>query len=289
MKVFLLALLFAAPMPVMASTLTEIRGCTLVATNWADGDSFRIRTPTGEEHTARLYGADCLEWHVTDDSDARRLRAQRRYFGITKVGGSPAASIKLGKHYGELAAKEITNALAKPFVIYSSFADARGDGKYQRIYAFVTTADGKDLAEHLVSLGLARAFGVSRKTYDGRSREEYRAHLADVELLAARKSLGVWSKTEWENLPNERRDQRLEDEEFDLATGTATLDDGEKLNPNTAARDELMRLPGIGETLANRIIEERPYSSAQDLSTVNGIGDETLKKIRIFLDFTPAK
>jgi hypothetical protein len=48
----------------------------------ADEDSFQIQTPEGQEHTIRLYGADCIEWHVSDDSDARRLRAQRRYFGI---------------------------------------------------------------------------------------------------------------------------------------------------------------------------------------------------------------
>ena len=46
--------------------LTEIKGCTLVPTEWADGDSFLVKTPEGKEFTVRLYGADCLEWHVTD-------------------------------------------------------------------------------------------------------------------------------------------------------------------------------------------------------------------------------
>ncbi|MFV1994982.1 MAG: thermonuclease family protein [Verrucomicrobiales bacterium] len=171
-KFFALALLLSTSPAIAASSLEEIRDCTLVETDWADGDSFRVRTPLGQEHTVRLYGADCLEWHVTDSSDARRLRAQRRYFGITEVGGGPAGSIELAKQFGQQAAQEVAALLEKPFVIYSSFADARGDSRYQRVYAFVVTADGRDLAAHLVSAGLARAFGVSRKTFDGRTRDE---------------------------------------------------------------------------------------------------------------------
>jgi endonuclease YncB( thermonuclease family) len=38
---------------------------------WADGDSFEVQTADGSSHTLRLYGADCIEWHVTDETDAR--------------------------------------------------------------------------------------------------------------------------------------------------------------------------------------------------------------------------
>jgi len=41
-----------------------------------------------------------------------------------------------------------------------------------------------------------------------------------------------------------------------------------------------MKLPGVGETLANRIIEGRPYQSVEDLMQVSGIGANTLEKIR---------
>ncbi len=101
-----------------------------------------------------------MEWHVNDKTDAARLAAQRRYFGISEFGGSPKASMDAAKAIGQSAASETTRLLAKPFIVHTSFADARGGGKHKRIYAFVTTADGNDLAEHLVRLGLARAFGV---------------------------------------------------------------------------------------------------------------------------------
>lgn len=266
-----------------ANLLTEIKNCVLVPTEWADGDSFLVRTPKGDEHTVRLYGADCIEWHVTDESDARRLRAQRRYFGITETGGSPQESIRIAKEFGAAAAKEVRRFLKDPFTLHTAHSDARGDGKYKRIYGFIVTQGGADMSEHLVKQGLARAYGVSKETYDKRTRDEYRASLEDLELIAARSGNGVWSETIWGNLTSERFEQRLEDREIRMATGDAPFRDGEFLDPNVAARDELMRLPGIGESLANGIIEGRPYEKIDDLTRVNGIGDSTLAKIREFL------
>ncbi|MEO0413607.1 MAG: helix-hairpin-helix domain-containing protein, partial [Verrucomicrobiota bacterium] len=110
----------------------------------------------------------------------------------------------------------------------------------------------------MVGEGLARAFGVSRQCFDGRSRDEFRAGLSDLELLAAQQSIGVWSQTDWAGLIDQRRQQRMEDEELALATGNRNLNEGEVIDINTAARDRLMQLPRIGEMLANRIIEARP-------------------------------
>lgn len=55
------------------------------------------------------------------------------------------------------------------------------------------------------------------------------------------------------------------------------------LDPNTATRDQLESLPGIGPTLALRIVEgrsRRPYRRVDDLRRVRGIGDRTLARIR---------
>ena len=43
-----------------------------------------------------------------------------------------------------------------------------------------------------------------------------------------------------------------------------------------------MRLPGIGETLANRIIEKRPYARLTDLLEVEGIGPATYRRLKPF-------
>lgn len=59
------------------------------------------------------------------------------------------------------------------------------------------------------------------------------------------------------------------------------------VNINTADWPEFAQLPGIGETLARRIIESRqkdgPFDKPEDLRRVRGIGPKTLEKIRPFL------
>ena len=272
-------------------SLATLPNCSLVPADWADGDSFRIRTKDGKEHTVRLYGADCLEWHVNDEADARRLREQRQYFGISRTGNSPEASITAAKNLGKSAADRTNSLLAKPFTVHTAFTSALGDGRHPRIYAFITLSDGRDLAAVLVSDGLARAFGVYRQSHDGKSREEYRESLRDLELLAARHNRGIWALTNWDNLTEERRTQRADDADLDLASSPKASPKSSTplaINPNSASRDDLVKLPGVGEAMANRIIEGRPFQNANDLSRVPGIGPKTLEKLRPHLSFPPA-
>ena len=279
-------LLGAANIALADNLLQEFKNCQYVKTDWGDGDSFRVRTGEGKEFTVRLYGVDCVEWKVVDEADAERLRSQRRYFGISEVGGTGSGAIVLAREFGERGAIEVERILASPFSVHTTFADASGDARFERIYAFITTNDGKDVGEHLVSQGLARAYGVSRQTYDGRSRDEYRAALADLELIASRKGLGIWAHTDWEKLPLERREQLEDDEEIQMAIGKSVLEEGARIPVNLASSDELMRLPGIGETLALRIIEGRPYKEAAELMAVERLAENTIEKISPFLDFS---
>lgn len=268
-----------------AQKFTTWTQCKLVPAKWADGDSFEIQTAEGARHTIRLYGADCVEWHVSDESDARRLRAQRRYFGISEFGGSPQASIDAAKDLGKAAAGEVTKSLKQHFTVHTAMADARGDGRFKRVYGFVITSEGEDLAERLVRLGLARAFGVYREFPGGKSAGDYRAFLEDLEFQAAKRGVGAWAKTNWELLPAERQAERQESDELAMATGNSKLAPGAKINPNTAARDQLMLLPGVGEVTANRIIGARPFGNSNDMLNVEGIGPRMLKKLEPYLEF----
>jgi competence protein ComEA len=59
-------------------------------------------------------------------------------------------------------------------------------------------------------------------------------------------------------------------------TGTA------RISINNANATELDALPRVGPAIAQRIIENRPYNSVEDLLNVKGIGSKTLEQIRPF-------
>ncbi|MBN2027484.1 MAG: helix-hairpin-helix domain-containing protein [Actinobacteria bacterium] len=59
---------------------------------------------------------------------------------------------------------------------------------------------------------------------------------------------------------------------------------GERINLNTSSRSELEELPGIGPTLAERIIAYREkkggFSSVEELKQVSGIGEKKFEELR---------
>ncbi len=64
----------------------------------------------------------------------------------------------------------------------------------------------------------------------------------------------------------------------------------ERIDVNRATADELRRLPGIGATLSQRIIqtrEEKPFQSVEELRRVRGIGAKTLERLRPHVVIVP--
>ncbi|RJP58886.1 MAG: helix-hairpin-helix domain-containing protein [Candidatus Auribacter fodinae] len=58
---------------------------------------------------------------------------------------------------------------------------------------------------------------------------------------------------------------------------------------NTATVDELIKIPGVGTTLAKKIIvyrEEHPFKSVNELIEIKGIGERTFLQIRDYFVVT---
>lgn len=269
----LMALTLFSAIP--ASALQAITGCTLIDAPGNDGDSFRVRTPEDGEHIVRLYYADCPETTVGTETDARRVRDQTAYFGLPSHAETVA--------FGQQAADRVREALQEPFTIHTAFAHGGGRSAEGRIYAFVQTADGQDLAESLVREGLARAFGVRRETPEGVHHAEADQRMRDLELAAALGRKGVWARSDPERLIALRAERRAESAQLqeirdDLRATAAPT--GDPPNLNAAARDELLLLPGIGSVRAQMIIDHRPYNDFDDLLKIKGIGPATVNTLR---------
>lgn len=77
--------------------------------------------------------------------------------------------------------------------------------------------------------------------------------------------------------PVQIQSPKEDQEDFTVDSGT---DRNSRLNINTATKDELQALPGIGPVLADRIIafreEHGNFTSISQLTQVEGIGQERL-------------
>jgi competence protein ComEA len=63
----------------------------------------------------------------------------------------------------------------------------------------------------------------------------------------------------------------------------AKLAPGQKVNINTATKEQLEALPEIGPVKAQSIIEGRPYKKAEDIMKVKGIKEGTFNKVKDFI------
>jgi DNA uptake protein ComE-like DNA-binding protein len=255
---------------------TRLEHCRLVPNPGNDGDSFHARA-NEKEYIFRLYLVDAPE---TDAADPARLIEQAKHFTI---------SVPQVIELGERAKSFVQEKLAKPFTVYTRMANAMGRSNSERFYEFVQTKEG-DLGEQLIANGLARIYGRRVPPPGASSSTAERQKLKELEDEAKQHKLGGWAANiERSNAPTEssattRSSLSVPNTALPTASLPSTSKD-ERLFPakfdiNTATEKELRLIPGIGPVMARRIIDARPFRSADDLKKVNGIGDKKYESIR---------
>jgi len=266
-------LIFGGILPSFSADLQMFSNGRLINDPANDGDSFLVEA-NGKSFHVRLYFVDCPETLIAFTGDAQRVREQTRYFGLSDA--------KRTIHFGNEAKTFVDHVLVKPFTVHTAFASALGRSSKGRVYGFITTADGNDLASLLVKNGFARTYGMGRETFDGVSRDEMVKRLRDFEISAMLKRVGVWSESDPDRIAELRSKQRSEDRELQELRDQVTKAKSPQglVNLNTASEKELQSIKGIGPVLAKRIIAGRPYRTVDDLLKVKGISTKKLETIR---------
>ncbi len=266
--------------PARALDLQKFTDVRLIANPSNDGDSFVVQAGDRQLHL-RIYFADCPESVATTDADAKRVREQARYFGITDA--------KKVFEFGHTATAFTANLLTQPFTIYTAFASALGRSPGGRVYAFVVTRDGHDLAHALVAGGLARADGSKRDGRAGKGVEANQKELQGLELEAMLERRGAWAAMDAKEIARLRAEQQAEiqaDKELIKISAGKHAAAG-SVDLNTASARDLQSVSGIGPVLATKIMEGRPYKNVDELLRISGIGAKQLDKIRPALVVNP--
>ena len=224
-----------------------LEGCRLVETGARDGDSFHVRH-RDREYVFRLYFVDAPE---IDNTEPNRVEDQAAYFGVT-----PDQVLELGRDASRFTADQ----LRKEFTVVTRWQNAQGKGNFARFYG-VVLVDGKPLAAELVRHGLARIHGLRANWPDGPRSTKFANELKNLELAAREQRQGVWDDGRFPRTGPARKHSAI----VDL---------------NEASVGELAALPGIGKTLAERIIANRPYRGVDDLKKLKGFGNKMVERLR---------
>lgn len=110
-----------------------------------------------------------------------------------------------------------------------------------------------------------------------------------VIIIYSEYEVNNWLKTKQEEEYLQEKCQNSEESkiENDACISDNAIENNETLiNINTATKEELMTLSGIGETKALAIIsyrEKTPFTSIEDIKNVSGIGDSTYNEIKDYI------
>lgn len=172
------------PPPQTPAPWAKLTNCHLIGHSSNDGDSFQV-AHDGRRYVFRLFFVDTPETSNLKDLK-QRILDQRKVWGISR-----SELFELAEASTDFTA----NALARPFTVFTRWEDAMGSGRERRYFAFVETQQG-DLAELLVSAGLARIYGQKSDHPKGIPERNILRRLEQLQAEAKSARLGGWGMGE---------------------------------------------------------------------------------------------
>ncbi|MDQ6862027.1 MAG: helix-hairpin-helix domain-containing protein [Verrucomicrobiota bacterium] len=289
--------------------------CHLVPNKSNDGDSFHV-SAAGREYVFRLYFVDAPE---TDESFPERVADQAKYFGVTSAQATQVGD--LAKHFtngrlaraftvrtcmqdalgrsaqgrfyafigtdeGDLGELLVANGLARvhgtagqpvglasPHVEWQKLERLEREAKSQKVGGWGATS-GRMTARLPTAPTRSGA-----DSFDAWFHPEKLASRTEATTIAGPTPTPFGVQGAW---PFAKPGATPAPVAKPNASASSAHAANEKLDPNAASSSELIAIRGIGPVLAARIIEARPFESADDLRKVKGIGPKKYEQLRPF-------
>ena len=286
-----------------------LQDCRLLRTESLDADSFHVKTG-GKEYIFRLYFVDAPE---TDMSFADRVKEQADYFNLT-----PEQAITLGeyakrftkeklahpftvrtcmqdamgrskmeRHYafvetteGDLAELLVANGLAR---LHGQEAQPAGLRSPERQWHKLKRLEAEAKQAKVGGWGAATGRMASRsaKAQPKTGPDSFDAFFHPEKLTSpAALDTSANQPTATPAFASSPAARMPSGSSVSAASPASSAPVDGKLDVNAASSAELLAIAGVGPVIAQRIIEGRPYQTADDLIKVKGIGPKKYEQIR---------